>query len=262
MKNNLFSLKNKVSIITGGGKGIGESICKVFAQQGAIVHILDKDKDNGIRVSNQIRNKKGIATFHHIDITKHKKLGKLFKKIYKQEGSLDILVNNAGIAHVGDVEKTSPKDMDKLYEVNIKSVYSCLHYGVQYMKKSGGGAIVNMTSIASVMGLADRFAYSATKGAVYTMTFSIAKDYIQDRIRCNAVGPARVHTPLVDGYLSQNYPGKEKEMFDILSKTQPIGRMGKPDEIAQLIVYLCSDEAGFVTGSFYPIDGGFLTLNS
>lgn len=258
----LFSLKNKIAIVTGGGKGIGESICKIFAQQGAIVHILDKDKDNGLRVSMQIRNKKGKAVFHHIDLTKHKKLGKLFKQIYKKEGSLDILVNNAGIAHVGNVENTTPDDLDKLYAVNVKSVYSCLHYGVKYMKKSSGGSIVNLASIASVIGLADRFAYSATKGAIYTMTFSIAKDYIQDRIRCNAVGPARVHTPFVDGYLKQHYPGKEKEMFDTLSKTQPIGRMGKPDEVAQLITYLCSEEAGFVTGSFYPIDGGFLTLNT
>ncbi len=257
----LFSLKKKVAIVTGGGKGIGESICKIFAQQGAIVHILDIDKDNGLRVSMQIKNAKGKAVFHHIDLTKHKKLGKLFKKIYKKEGSLDILVNNAGIAHIGNVEKTTPDDIDKLYAVNVKSVYSCLHYGVKYMKKSQGGSIVNLASIASVIGIQDRFAYSATKGAVYTMTFSVAKDYIHDRIRCNAVGPARVHTPFVDGYLKQNYPGKEKEMFDVLSKTQPMGRMGKPDEVAQLITYLCSDEAGFVTGSFYPIDGGFLTLN-
>lgn len=262
MKKQLFSLKNKVAIVTGGGKGIGESICKIFAQQGAIVHILDVDKDNGLRVSKQIRNAKGKAVFHPIDITKHKKLGKVFKKIYKKEGSLDILVNNAGIAHIGNVEQTTPEDMDKLYAVNVKSVYSCLHYGVKYMKKSGGGAIVNLASIASVVALADRFAYSMSKGAVYTMTLSVAKDYLADKIRCNQVGPARVHTPFVDGYLKQNYPGKEKEMFKVLSKTQPIGRMGRPDEIAQLITYLCSDEAGFVTGSYYPIDGGFVTLNT
>ena len=262
MKKQLFSLKGKVAIVTGGGKGIGESICKIFAKQGAIVHLLDKDEDNGLRVSMQIRNKKGMAVFHPIDLTKHKKVGKLFKKIYKQAGSLDILVNNAGIGYIGDVEKTTPEVLDKLYETNVKSVYSCLHYGIKYMKKSGGGAIVNLASIASVIGLKDRFAYSMSKGAVYTMTFSVAKDYIQDRIRCNAVGPARVHTPFVDGYLKANYPGKEREMFDILSKSQPLGRMGKPEEVAQLITYLCSDEAGFVTGSFYPIDGGFLTLNS
>ena len=152
--------------------------------------------------------------------------------------------------------------MDRLYNINIKSVYSCLHYGVKLMKKSGGGAIVNMASVASVVGLADRFAYSTTKGAVLTMTYSIAKDYIKDHIRCNAIAPARVHTPFVDGYLAKTYPGKEKEMFEKLSQTQPIGRMGKPSEIANLVLYLCSDEAGFITGSVYPIDGGFLTLNT
>ena len=152
--------------------------------------------------------------------------------------------------------------MDRIYAVNIKSVYSCLHFGVRHMKKSGGGSIINMASVASVIGLADRFAYSMSKGAVYTMTFSIAKDYIDDNIRCNAIGPARVHTPFVDGYLKNNYPGKEDEMFEKLSKTQPIGRMGQPSEIAHLVAYLCSDEASFITGSFYPIDGGFLTLNT
>lgn len=258
----LFSLKDKVAIVTGGGKGIGESICKIFAQQGAIVHLLDIDKENGVRVKMAIRNAKGSAYFHHVDVTKHKKLGQVFKKIYKKSGSLDMLVNNAGIAHIGNVEKTTPEDMQKLYAVNVHSVYSCLHFGVKYMKKSGGGSIVNLASIASVIGIADRFAYSMSKGAVYTMTFSVAKDYIHDNIRCNAVGPARVHTPFVDGYLKNTYPGKEAEMFEVLSKTQPIGRMGKPEEIAKLITYLCSDEAGFVTGSFYPIDGGFITLNT
>lgn len=258
----LFSLQEKVAIVTGGGKGIGEGICKVFAQQGAKVHFLDIDVQNGKRVEQEIQEQKGNATFYACDLTQHKKVGKLFKQIYEQEGQLNILVNNAGIAHVGNVETTTPEDLDRLYSVNIKSVYSCLHFGVQYMKKSGGGAIVNLASVASVLGISDRFAYSATKGAVYTMTFSVAKDYINDNIRCNAVGPGRVHTPFVDGYLRDNYPGREQEMYDQLAKTQPIGRMGKPEEIAQLITYLCSDEAGFVTGSFYPIDGGFLTLNS
>lgn len=258
----LFSLEGKTAIVTGGGKGIGESICKVFARQGAKVHFLDVDLENGQRVESAIRKEGGKATFYEGDVTKHEQIGRLFKQIYDQTGTLGILVNNAGIAHVGNVETTTPEDMDRLYRVNIKGVYSCLHFGVQYMKKSGGGAIVNLASVASVVGITDRFAYSTTKGAVYTMTFSIAKDYLKDNIRCNAVGPGRVHTPFVDGYLATNYPGREKEVYDQLAKTQPIGRMGEPDEVAQLITFLCSDEAGFITGSFYPIDGGFLTLNS
>lgn len=258
----LFSLRDKVAIVTGGGKGIGESICKVFASQGARVHFLDVDIENGQRVEQEIRKSGGKATYYESDVTKHDQVGRLFQQIFDQTGSLDILVNNAGIAHIGNVETTTPDDMDRLFRVNIKGVYSCLHFGVKYMKKSGGGAIVNLASVASVLGIADRFAYSTTKGAVYTMTFSIAKDYIKDNIRCNAVGPGRVHTPFVDGYLKANYPGQEKEVYDQLAKTQPIGRMGKPEEIAHLITFLCSDEAGFITGSFYPIDGGFLTLNS
>lgn len=258
----LFSLKDKIALITGGGKGIGESICKVFARQGAIVHLLDIDVENGERVQAQIRETGGKAHFHACDLTKHQKLGELFESIYQQAGSLDMLINNAGIAHIGSVETTTEADMDRLYAVNIKSVYSCLHFGVKYMKASGGGAIVNMASVGSVLGLADRFAYSMSKGAAYTMTFSVAKDYLADNIRCNAIGPARIHTPFVDGFIKENYPGQEKEIFEKLSKTQPIGRMGKPEEVAYLAAYLCSDEASFVTGSFYPIDGGFLNLNT
>ena len=252
-----FRLDKKVAIVTGGAKGIGEAICRVFAQQGATVHLLDIDAENGEKVAADIG-----GHFHACDLTDHDRVGQIFQQIYDAAGSLNILINNAGIAHIGTAETTSPEDMDRMYAVNIKSVYTCLHFGIPLMKQSGGGAIVNLASVASVLGIADRFAYSTTKGAVYTMTFSVAKDFIADNIRCNMVGPGRVHTPFVDGYLANNYPGREAEMFEALSKTQPIGRMGKPAEVAYLINYLCSDEASFVTGSFYPIDGGFMTLNS
>ncbi|MDC0635255.1 SDR family oxidoreductase [Flavobacteriaceae bacterium] len=258
----MINLTNKVAIVTGGGKGIGESISRVLAKQGASVHILDIDKENGTHVAESIKTSGKKALFHYCDLTNHDIIGDIFKNIYKQSESLDILINNAGIAHIGNVETTTPNDMDRLYNVNIKSVYSCLHFCVPLMKKSGGGSIVNMASIASVVGLADRFAYTMSKGAMYSLTFSIAKDYVNDNIRCNAVGPGRVHTPLVDNYLKDNYAGQEQEMFEKLSKTQPIGRMGKPEEIANLVAYLCSDEAAFTTGSFYPIDGGFQTLNT
>lgn len=263
--NNLFNmidLTGKVAVITGGGKGIGESVSQILSKQGAVVHILEIDKESGNRVAEDINAQSRKAFFHYCDLTKHDAVGIIFQEIFKISGHIDILVNNAGIAHIGNVEATSPEDMDRLYNVNIKSVYSCLHFGVPLMKKSGGGAIVNMASVASLVGLADRFAYSMTKGAIYSLTFSIAKDYINDNIRCNAVGPGRVHTPFVDNYISQNYPGQEAETFEKLSKTQPIGRMGKPTEIANLIAYLCSNEAAFITGSYYSIDGGFLTLNT
>ncbi len=258
----MFRLDKKVAIVTGGAKGIGKSICEVFAQQGAIVHLIDIDEAGGQATATAINQEGGQAFFHACNLTQHAVLGQTLQAIYDQDKRIDILINNAGIAHIGNVEQTSPEAFDRVYQVNIKAVYSCLHFTIPLMRKSGGGAIVNLASVASVIGITDRFAYSASKGAVYTMTFSIAKDYLKDNIRCNAVGPGRVHTPFVDGYLRDHYPGKEAEMFEQLSKTQPIGRMGKPLEVAQLITYLCSDEAGFVTGSFYPIDGGFLTLNS
>jgi NAD(P)-dependent dehydrogenase (short-subunit alcohol dehydrogenase family) len=177
-------------------------------------------------------------------------------------GKIDILVNNAGIAHVGNVEKTKSEDFDRIYNVNVKGVYNCLYATIPMMKLNGGGVILNLASIAAVVGLSDRFAYSMSKGAIAAMTLSIAKDYLHENIRCNSISPARVHTPFVDGFISKNYPGREAEMFDKLSKSQPIGRMGKPDEIAALVLYLCSDEASFITGNDYPIDGGFIKLNS
>jgi NAD(P)-dependent dehydrogenase (short-subunit alcohol dehydrogenase family) len=175
---------------------------------------------------------------------------------------VDILVNSAGISHIGRADNTSESDFDKVYSVNVKGVYNCLFAAIPRMKAQKGGVILNMSSIAAVVGLADRFAYSMSKGAVYAMTMSVAKDYLADNIRCNSIAPARVHTPFVDGFLQKNYPGQEKEMYEKLSKTQPIGRMGKPDEIANLILFLCSDEAGFITGCDYPIDGGFIKLNT
>ena len=171
------------------------------------------------------------------------------------------MINNAGIAHVGNIEAVEEADLDRLYEVNIKGIYNCTKACIRYMKSKGGGSILNLASIASSVGIFDRFAYSMTKGAVLTMTLSVAKDYLAHNIRCNCISPARVHTPFVDGFIKKNYPGEEQEMFDKLSQTQPIGRMGKPQEIADLALFLSSDEAGFITGSDYAIDGGFIKLN-
>jgi NAD(P)-dependent dehydrogenase (short-subunit alcohol dehydrogenase family) len=183
-----------------------------------------------------------------------------FGEIFDKE-RVHILVNNAGVAHVGNVENTREEDFDKVFRVNVKGFYNCMLPVIEHMKEQGGGAILNMASVAAWSGVADRFAYSMSKGAVVAMTYSVARDYLRFNIRCNSISPARVHTPFVDGYLQQNYPGREKEMFDKLSQTQPIGRMGQPDEVAALALFLCSDEAGFITGSDYPIDGGFLNLH-
>lgn len=255
-----FSLKNKTAIITGGGSGIGAAIALAFAQQGAQVNILDLNDEGGLRTTEKINNKYEKATFYHCDISSYEQVEQVVEKI-SSHTSVDILVNNAGVAHVGNIENTSEEDLDKLYRVNIKGIFNCTKAVIKKMKTQGG-VILNLASIASSVGISDRFAYSMTKGAVLTMTYSIAKDYLDHNIRCNCISPGRVHTPFVDNFIAKNYPGKEKEMFENLSKTQPIGRMGKPEEIANLALFLCSDEAGFITGSDYPIDGGFVKLNN
>ena len=255
-----FSLKGKTAVITGGGSGIGKSIAIVFAEQGASVHILENDINAAELAIKQIKEAGFSATAHIVDVSKHDQTLSLIKSIGAQT-SIDLLVNNAGIAHIGTVESTEVAHLDRLYNVNIKGVFNCTKACISFMKKEGKGVILNLASAAGSVGHNDRFAYSMTKGAVLSMTYSIAKDYLKYNIRCNSISPARVHTPFVDGFIRKNYPGKEKEMFEKLSKTQPIGRMGTPEEIAFLALYLCSDEAGFVTGTDYPIDGGFIRLN-
>ncbi len=258
---NKFTLKNKTALITGGGSGIGEAIAQTFANQDAKVYIIDKNLDDANKTANRI-NKKGLsAKAYKCDVSNNKNVSNVINEISKTS-TIDILINNAGIAHVGNIEACEEKDLDHLYEVNIKGVYNCTRAIIPFMVKNKNGCIINLTSIASSVGIKDRFAYSMSKGAVLTMTYSIASDYINDNIRCNCISPARVHTPFVDGFIRKNYPGQEKKMFENLSKTQPIGRMGTPQEIADLALYLSSDEASFITGSNFPIDGGFVKLNT
>ncbi len=254
-----FSLKHKNVLVTGGGSGIGKAISIVFAEQGAHVHILELNLDNAKDTLAEIKRTGGLADSYECNVANQEGVNKAVETILKT-GNIDILVNNAGIAHVGNIENTLESDLDKVYNVNIKGTYNCMHAVIPGMKENGG-VILNMASIASSVGISDRFAYSMSKGAVLTMTYSIAKDYIAHGIRCNSISPARIHTPFVDGFIKANYPGNEKEMFENLSKTQPIGRMGKPDEVANLALYLCSDEASFITGTDFPIDGGFIKLN-
>lgn len=254
----MFSLKNKVAVITGGGSGIGRAIALLFAKQEAFVHILDLDDDAASNVVEEIKREKGKAQSHKVNVTKQDDLKEAFKRI----GDVHILVNNAGVAHIGKADNTSEADFDRIMNVNVKGVYNCMHAVIPIMKQAGGGVILNMSSIAALVGLTDRFAYSTAKGAVKAMTLSVARDYLHDNIRCNCISPARVHTPFVDGFIQKNYAGKESEMFDKLSKSQPIGRMAKPEEIAYLALYLCSHESAFITGCDYPIDGGFVNLNT
>jgi 2-keto-3-deoxy-L-fuconate dehydrogenase len=254
----MFKLNNKTTIVTGGGSGIGKAISLLFARQGAKVHVLELSEENGETLIEAAATQNTEIILHVCDVRNQKQVVETFEKI----GAIDILVNNAGIAHVGKADTTSEEDFDRVVQVNIKGVYNCLFAGIPQLRKSGGGSIINIASIAAIVGIPDRFVYSATKGAIFSMTLSVAKDYITENIRCNSISPARIHTPFVDGFISKNYPGKEKEIFEKLSKTQPIGRMGTPVEVAALALYLCSEEASFLTGCDYPIDGGFIKLNN
>jgi len=255
-----FQLTGKHAIVTGAASGIGLNVAEVFADAGATVHIVDVNQsavDEAVKkINSRTPPPSGKCVGYAADVTDEEGIKATFGKI-ASGGRIDILVNNAGISSVGDVLGTTGDEMDRVYKVNIKGAFHCLKYAVQHMLADGkGGAITNLGSIGSLIGLNDRFAYSMSKGAMLTMTYSVATDYVKKGIRCNAVCPGRVHTPFVDGYLAKNYPGKEAEMFQKLSEYQPLGRMGQPKEIAHLILYLSSDEAGFVTGAAYPIDGG------
>ncbi len=254
-----FSLEGKTAVITGGASGIGKAIAQKFAEKGAHVCILEINKVAAQDAVDEIINGGGRASAYQCNVANQDEVLSVINSIADRD-AINILVNNAGIAHIGNIEATTNDDLDRLYQVNIKGVYNCMYACISHMK-TNGGVILNMASIASSVGISDRFAYSMTKGAVLTMTYSVAKDYINSAIRCNSISPARIHTPFVDGFIANNYPGQEQEMFEKLSKTQPIGRMGKPEEVASLALYLCSNEASFITGTDFPIDGGFIKLN-
>jgi len=241
----MFSLDKKIVVITGAGSGIGKAIADVFVRQGAIVKVLDLNVETG-------------GNSYKVNVSVQSEVDKVIADI----GRVDILVNSAGIAHIGNLENTTEADIDRIYNVNVKGTYNTMHAVVPVMKKQKKGVILNIASVAGTVGIPDRFAYSMSKGAVMSMTLSVAKDFIKDGIRCNSISPGRVHTPFVDNFIKANYAGKEQEMFEKLSKTQPIGRMATPDEIGYLALYLCSDEASFITGTDYPIDGGFIKLNN
>lgn len=250
-------LKNKNIIVTGGASGIGLAITKRFASEGGSVTFLDVNPEGGAEVERKLKAEGLNVRFLKCDVSNSKDVTAAFAQVATP---VHILVNNAGISHVGNIDQTTEEDLDRMFQINIKGVYNCTKAAIGAMVKHEGGVILNMASVAAVVGIPDRFAYSMTKGAVLSMTLSIARDYVDKKIRCNAMSPARVHTPFVDGFLAKNYPGKEKEMFAKLAATQPVGRMGTPDEVASMALYLCSDEADFITGCNFPVDGGFIGL--
>jgi 2-keto-3-deoxy-L-fuconate dehydrogenase len=254
-----FRLDGKIAVVTGAGSGIGRAIALKFAARGCTLRILDINQQDAEATRQEIIAGRGSATRHVCDVTQQKEANSIFEELFRL-GPVHILINNAGVSHIGSVESTTEADFDRVFQVNVKGFYNCMRACAGHMKTHGGGVILNMASIAGSTGLSDRFAYSMSKGAVIAMTYSVAKDYLNHNIRCNCISPARVHTPFVDGFLKKTYPGREREMFDKLSKAQPLGRMAEPDEVASLALFLCSDEARFITGTDYPLDGGYFNL--
>jgi NAD(P)-dependent dehydrogenase (short-subunit alcohol dehydrogenase family) len=254
----LFNLSGKVAVITGGGSGIGRAISTLFGRQGAHVVVVDLDGAAANETAAEITRSGGTADGAACDVSDRAAVSAMFHAIAGRNSRIDILINNAGIAHVGNIERTTENDFDRLYRVNVKGVFLCTQAAVPIMVRQGGGVILNMASIVAFIGVADRFAYSMTKGAVLTMTKSVAIDYVKQNVRCNCICPARIRTPFVDGFVKSNYPGREEQVLRELAEYQPMGRMGTPEEVAFLALYLCSDEASFVTGQAYPLDGGVL----
>lgn len=255
-----FTLQGKTAIITGGASGIGLAMVRRFAAHGAAVEIFDCDAAALDAVAGELR-----AAGHEVhgvlcDVSSAASVAAAFAESLKRHGRLHILVNNAGIAHVGNALTTGAEAFERVQRVNVLGVAQATQEALRHMTAHGGGVILNISSIAAVAAIGDRFAYAASKGAVLAMTYSVAKDFLDQGIRCNALLPGRIHTPFVDGFIAKNYPGREDAMFAKLAAAQPVGRMGTPDEVAAAALFLCCDEASFITGTSWPVDGGTLTL--
>lgn len=252
-----FSVQGKTAVVTGGASGIGNAIARVFAENGATVWIIDCNQEAGARAAAAIQSSIPVR-FQLGDVTRFSDMESAVERMHAESKQIDVLVNNAGVGFVGDLLNTPEDEFDRLMNINVKGVFNMTRAALPGMIDNGGGCIINIASIASLIAVKERFAYCATKGAVMMMTKSIAMDYVGKGIRCNCICPARVHTPFVDEYLKKNYPGKEAEVFETLSAYQPIGRMGAPDEVAHLALYLASDKGAFHTGDAFPLSGGTL----
>jgi NAD(P)-dependent dehydrogenase (short-subunit alcohol dehydrogenase family) len=250
----MFDLTNKTALVTGAGSGIGAEIARTFAKSGAHVFLADRDENAGQKVSAEIVDSGGNSEFIALDVTSENDWQNAADHILQGENKLDILVNNAGIGHVGTILQTTGEDLDKMYEVNVRGVFNGCKQFVPRMIESGGGSIINLASIGGVVGIVDRLAYCTTKFAVVGLTKCLALDHATTGLRVNCLCPGRVETPFVQArireYLDPEAAYKE------MSQSQAVGRMGRPDEIAAAALYLASDEATFVTGSAFIIDGG------
>ena len=242
-----FKLNGRCAIVTGGASGIGEATSRVLTAAGASVIIFDVD---GARAEALAAELPG-ASFEACDITSEEQVKSAFSKI----GNLDILVNNAGIGHVGGVEECELADFERLYRVNVQGVFLMTKHAVPLLKASHG-SIVNIASVAGLIGIKKRFAYCATKGAVVAMSKQLAVEYPTE-LRVNCICPGTVDSPFVEGYLEKYHRHEKEKVRAEIAQRQPMGRLGKPSEIANLVLYMCADESGFMTGSVVTIDGGW-----
>ncbi|HEY2951916.1 MAG TPA: glucose 1-dehydrogenase [Verrucomicrobiae bacterium] len=251
----MFSLKNKIALVTGAGSGIGAAIAQTFAQAGAHVFVTDRDEKSGRDTAARITTAPGRAEFLALDVSNEEDCERVQQLVLGGKGRLDVLVNNAGIGHVGTLLQTTGADLDRIYAVNVRGVFNVTKAFLPGMISRKSGVILNLASIGGVVAVRDRLAYSTTKFAVVGLTKCIALDHAMDGIRCNAICPGRVETPFVTARLKE-YPDPQRA-YQEMASTQAIGRMGRPEEIAAAALYLASDEAAFITGTAFLIDGGW-----
>lgn len=249
----MFNLTGKIALVTGAASGIGEAMAKTLERAGAFVYICDLDEENGARIAEEIGAEK--AKFLKLNVAEKTECERTAETVLDEKGRLDILINNAGIGHVGTILQTTEEDLDRLYSVNMRGVFSLTKVFLPSMIERGGGVIINTSSIGGVVAVSDRLAYCTTKFAVVGFTKCIALDHAKQGIRCNAICPGRVETPFVRKRISE-YPDPNKAYAE-MAATQAVGRMATPEEIAAAALYLASDEAAFVTGTAFEIDGGF-----
>jgi NAD(P)-dependent dehydrogenase (short-subunit alcohol dehydrogenase family) len=242
-----FRLDGRTALVTGGASGIGDAICRVFSNAGASVIIVDIDESRARALASELPG----AGVKLCNITDEQDVSAMFQGIE----SLDALINNAGIGLVGGVEETEQPDFQKLFRVNVEGTFLVTKHAMRLLKKSHG-SIVNIGSVGGLIGVRKRFAYCGTKGAIVAMTRQLAVDYPTE-IRVNCICPGTVDTPFVESYLEKYHKHEKDKVRAELNQRQPIGRLGRPEEIANMALYLCSSEAAFVNGSVLTIDGGW-----